>query len=194
MFSCFRDPFSLGVFLKTVLDSKAVARAVDDLAGAVAAAWKALPAEAPSPAVVGILRRGAPLAQRLRARLEKLLGRDLAYGELDITLYRDDLDLRPMKPVVRGTDLAFDLTDRHVLLVDDVLYSGRTIRAALQELSDFGRPAGIQLAVLVDRGLRQLPIQADFAGLTLKTGVRDWVEVRLSEVDGHDAVEIGSKE
>lgn len=179
--------------MKTLLDAAGVAGAIEALAAEVAASWRDLPPEAPDPAVVGIHRRGAVLAQRMLEPLRNATGRNLPLGSLDITLYRDDLDLRPLRPVVRGTDLDFDLTDREVLLVDDVLYSGRTIRAALQELADFGRPAAIRLAVLVDRGLRQLPIQADYVGHRLNTAGHEWVEVRLGEVDGRDAVEVSRR-
>ena len=141
-------------------------------------------------ALVGIRERGVHLAQRLGERLRAITGRDLPTGALDITLYRDDLMRHPVgpQPLVRSTDIPFDIDDRTILLVDDVLYTGRTIRAALDALIDFGRPRAIQLAVLVDRGHRELPIKADYVGKNVPTSRRESVQVRLAEVDGHDDV------
>jgi pyrimidine operon attenuation protein/uracil phosphoribosyltransferase len=141
-------------------------------------------------ALVGIRERGVHLAQRLGGRLRTITGRDLPTGALDITLYRDDLMRHPVgpQPLVRSTDIPFDIDDRTILLVDDVLYTGRTIRAALDALIDFGRPRAIQLAVLVDRGHRELPIKADYVGKNVPTSRRESVQVRLAEVDGHDDV------
>jgi pyrimidine operon attenuation protein/uracil phosphoribosyltransferase len=138
-------------------------------------------------ALVGIKRRGVPLAQRLAGELAAAGGR-VDVGELDITLYRDDLQLVAETPIVRGSRIDFDLNDRVVVLVDDVLFTGRTVRAALSELLDFGRPEAIQLAVLVDRGHRELPIAADYIGRVLQTGSADLVDIALSEVDGKDGV------
>ncbi len=141
-------------------------------------------------ALVGIRERGVHLAQRLRKGLQAITGRDLPTGALDITLYRDDLMRHPVgpQPLVRSTDIPFDIDDRTILLVDDVLYTGRTIRAALDALIDFGRPRAIQLIVLVDRGHRELPIKADYVGKNLPTSPEESVQVRLTEVDGHDDV------
>jgi pyrimidine operon attenuation protein / uracil phosphoribosyltransferase len=141
-------------------------------------------------ALIGIRERGVPLARRLGQRLHAITGSDLPTGALDITLYRDDLMRHPVgpQPLVRSTDIPFDLDDRTILLVDDVLYTGRTIRAALDALIDFGRPRAIQLAVLVDRGHRELPIKADYVGKNVPTSRRESVQVRLAEVDGHDDV------
>jgi pyrimidine operon attenuation protein/uracil phosphoribosyltransferase len=139
-------------------------------------------------AVVGIRTRGAPLAQRLAAALEAIDRRAVQVGTLDITLYRDDLSRIAPNPIVRATELAFDLSDRHVVLVDDVLFTGRTVRAALNALSDLGRPATIQLAVLVDRGHRELPIRADYVGKNVPTSLQERVDVRVAELDGEDAV------
>ena len=141
-------------------------------------------------ALVGIRERGVHLAERLATRLAAITGHRVPTGALDITLYRDDLMRHPVgpQPLVRSTDIPFDLDDRTILLVDDVLYTGRTIRAALDALIDFGRPRAIQLAVLVDRGHRELPIKADYVGKNVPTSRRESVQVRLSEVDGDDDV------
>jgi pyrimidine operon attenuation protein/uracil phosphoribosyltransferase len=136
--------------------------------------------------LVGIRRRGVPLAERIAATLADLEGARVPVGTLDITLYRDDLRLRGTAPIVRPTSLPIDITRRTVVLVDDVLYTGRTVRAALDALADFGRPARIQLAVLVDRGHRELPIRADFVGKNVPTASDERIETRLREVDGGD--------
>ncbi len=145
-------------------------------------------------ALVGIRERGVPLARRIARRLQEITGHQLQTGALDITLYRDDLMRHAVgpQPVVRSTEIPFDIDDRTILLVDDVLYTGRTIRAALDALIDFGRPRAIQLAVLVDRGHRELPIKADYVGKNVPTSRRESVQVRLEEVDGHDDVIIQS--
>jgi pyrimidine operon attenuation protein/uracil phosphoribosyltransferase len=145
-------------------------------------------------ALVGIRERGVPLARRVAAQLQRISGSDVPTGALDITLYRDDL-MRQMvgpQPLVRSTDIPFDIDNRVILLVDDVLYTGRTIRAALDALIDFGRPKAIQLVVLIDRGHRELPIKADYVGKNVPTSSRESVQVRLQEVDGHDEVVIQS--
>jgi pyrimidine operon attenuation protein / uracil phosphoribosyltransferase len=141
-------------------------------------------------AIVGIRSRGEHLARRLADRLQEIAGQRVPCGALDITLYRDDLMRQPVgpQPLVRRTDIAFSIDDRIILLVDDVLYTGRTVRAALDALIDFGRPRAIQLIVLVDRGHRELPIKADYVGKNLPTSRRQSVQVRLQEVDGHDDV------
>jgi pyrimidine operon attenuation protein/uracil phosphoribosyltransferase len=141
-------------------------------------------------ALIGIRERGVPLARRLAASLHGISGTDVPTGALDITLYRDDLMRQAVgpQPLVRSTDILFDIDDRVILLVDDVLYTGRTIRAALDALIDFGRPRAIQLVVLVDRGHRELPIKADYVGKNVPTSRRESVQVRLQEVDGHDEV------
>jgi pyrimidine operon attenuation protein / uracil phosphoribosyltransferase len=143
-------------------------------------------------ALVGIRERGVPIARRIARQLHEITGRQVPTGALDITLYRDDLMRQAVgpQPLVRSTDIPFDLDDRVILLVDDVLYTGRTIRAALDALIDFGRPKAIQLVVLVDRGHRELPIKADYVGKNVPTSRRESVQVRLEEVDGHDEVVI----
>ena len=143
-------------------------------------------------ALVGIRSRGVPLARRLAKALRDINGDDVPTGALDITLYRDDLMRQPVgpQPVVRRTEIPFSIDDRKILLVDDVLYTGRTIRAALDALIDFGRPRAIQLIVLVDRGHRELPIKADYVGKNVPTSLRQSIQVRLEELDGVDEVVI----
>ena len=143
-------------------------------------------------AFVGIRARGVPIATRLAAHLKAIAGEDVPTGALDITLYRDDLMRHAVapQPVVRRTEIPFSLDGRHILLVDDVLYTGRTIRAALDALIDFGRPSSIQLVVLVDRGHRELPIRADYVGKNIPTSRQESVQVRLQELDGRDEVEV----
>jgi pyrimidine operon attenuation protein/uracil phosphoribosyltransferase len=141
-------------------------------------------------ALVGIQRRGVPLARRIAESIAEHEGVHVPVGALDITFYRDDLSLVAQQPVVKGTDLPFDLNDSTVVLVDDVLYTGRTIRAAMDALVDFGRPQAIRLAVLVDRGHRELPIRADHVGKNVPTSREELVRVHLEETDGEDGVEI----
>jgi len=141
-------------------------------------------------ALVGVRSRGVPIARRIAAAVHQIAGVQLPVGSLDITLYRDDLMRYPVgpQPVVRRTDIPFSIDDRRLLLVDDVLYTGRTVRAALDALIDFGRPRSIHLVVLVDRGHRELPIRADYVGKNLPTSERESVQVRLQEIDGIDEV------
>ena len=143
-------------------------------------------------ALVGIRERGVPLARRIAVELNRISNTDVPTGALDITLYRDDLMRQAVgpQPLVRSTDILFDIDNRVIVLVDDVLYTGRTIRAALDALIDFGRPRAIQLVVLVDRGHRELPIKADYVGKNVPTSRRESIQVRLQEVDGHDEVVI----
>ena len=141
-------------------------------------------------ALVGIRTRGVPLARRIAHALKDINREDVPTGSLDITLYRDDLMRHAVgpQPVVRRTEIPFSIDDKRILLVDDVLYTGRTIRSALDALIDFGRPRSIQLIVLVDRGHRELPIKADYVGKNLPTSPRQSVQVRLHEIDGEDEV------
>ena len=143
-------------------------------------------------ALVGIRTRGVPLARRISRALREINGDDVMTGTLDITLYRDDLMRHPVgpQPVVRRTEIPFSIDDRKILLVDDVLYTGRTIRSALDALIDFGRPRAIQLVVMIDRGHRELPIKADYVGKNLPTSRGQSVQVRLQEIDGADEVVI----
>jgi len=137
---------------------------------------------------VGIAARGDDLARRLSSEIERIEGTTVPVGALDITFYRDDIGMRAEAPEVHETRIDFDINGRTVVLVDDVLFSGRTIRSAMDALVDFGRPSAIQLAVLVDRGHRQLPIRADFVGKNVPTRVDEDVRVAIREVDGEDAV------
>jgi pyrimidine operon attenuation protein/uracil phosphoribosyltransferase len=143
-------------------------------------------------ALVGIRTRGVPLARRLAQTIKEISRHEVPTGALDITLYRDDLMRHAMaaQPVVRSTEIPFSIDDKRILLVDDVLYTGRTIRAALDALIEFGRPKTIQLVVLVDRGHRELPIKADYVGKNLPTSPSESVQVHLMEIDGRDEVEI----
>src|SRR5574341_62444 len=131
--------------------------------------------------LIGIQRGGVHLAKRLATKIREIEGVDVPVGSLDITMYSDDLGIRPSQTVPQATDIAFDVKDRMIVLVDDVLFTGRTIRAALNSIMDYGRPKRIQLAVLVDRGHRELPIRADFVGKNLPTAGREKVDVMLAE-------------
>jgi pyrimidine operon attenuation protein / uracil phosphoribosyltransferase len=170
--------------MQVLLEQQQFERTLDDLADRIRSD---IPAGKPV-AVVGVLRRGDALARRLAERLGKA-GLEVGIGALDITLYRDDLATKGPEAVVRSTEIPFDVTGRYIVLVDDVLYTGRTSRAALDALTDLGRPVAIRLAVLVERPGRQMPIQADYAGLKV-TRVNGDVRVFLRETDGQDRVEM----
>ena len=142
-------------------------------------------------ALVGIRTRGVPLAARIAEEIQKIENVKVPTGSLDITLYRDDLTTMGYNPVIHGTEIDFDVTGKHIVLVDDVLYTGRTIRAALDAIIDMGRPNSIQLAVLIDRGHRELPIRADYAGKNVPTSRRETVEVTLQEEGKEDEVILG---
>lgn len=167
-----------------ILDARALARALQRMAVEI---LERAP-EARDLVLVGIQRRGAELAERIAGLIEKDEGVRVPRGALDITLYRDDLETIGPKPVIGETRLPGDLAGKHVVIVDDVLYTGRTVRAALDELADFGRPRRISLCVLVDRGGRELPIQADVVGARVDTQAGDRVDVRVTELDGVDEV------
>jgi pyrimidine operon attenuation protein / uracil phosphoribosyltransferase len=170
----------------TVMDEKAMAQALRRIAHEIIEHNKSIE----NLVLVGIRKRGVPLANRLKVCLHDIEGSDLPLGILDITLYRDDLSQRQDQPEVHTTDVPFDLNEKHVVVVDDVLYTGRTIRAAMDALIDLGRPATIQLAVLIDRGHRELPIRADYVGKNVPTSRSELVEVKVKEIDRLDQVDI----
>lgn len=171
---------------KVVLDEEDVKRSLARIAHEIAE-------RNPAPqalAVVGIHRRGAVLAQRLKAMLSDLLPFEVPFGDLDIGFYRDDVAQRPQAPVLHASHIDFNVTGRTIVIVDDVLYTGRTVRAAIEALFDYGRPERVQLAVLADRGHRELPIRPDYVGKNLPTSRGEHVSVRVDEIDGVDQVAI----
>lgn len=170
--------------MHSLLNAQRIAQTLDELASKLAA--ETTPET--ETVLVGIRSRGVPLANRLAAILKQKHGHNLPVGSLDITLYRDDLHQRRRWPVVKGTQVPFSIDDRRVILVDDVLFTGRTVVAALVALADLGRPASIRLLCLVDRGHRECPVQADYVGITIPTAPGDRVNVRLSETDDADEV------
>ncbi|MFA4991575.1 MAG: bifunctional pyr operon transcriptional regulator/uracil phosphoribosyltransferase PyrR [Candidatus Omnitrophota bacterium] len=139
-------------------------------------------------AIVGIRTRGYVLAERIVKEINELYGTRIDVGALDITLYRDDLSMISEQPVIHKTEIDFDIEGKNIILIDDVLYTGRTIRCAFDALIDFGRPKTIQLAVLIDRGHRELPIRADYVGKNIPTSQKELVQVKLAEIDGEDSV------
>ncbi len=169
----------------TVMDGEAISRAMTRIAHEILEANKG----AGDIALVGIVTRGAALAEMLADQIAEIEGKRVPVGTLDISFYRDDLATR-LNPEVHRTDIPFDVEGRTIVLVDDVLYTGRTIRAALDAIMDYGRPCSVQLAVLVDRGHRELPIRADYVGKNVPSSGRERVTVRLLALDGRDAVEI----
>lgn len=175
---------------RTVMDERAIDRALTRIAHELVERHKGLDGLA----LVGIRSRGVHLAERLRQRLAAIESVDVPMGIVDITLYRDDLSRAREQPEVRGTTIGFPLDGCRIVLVDDVLFTGRTVRAALDALTDLGRPRSVQLAVLVDRGHRELPIRADYVGKNLPTSREEIVRVRLVESDGRDEVVIASAE
>jgi pyrimidine operon attenuation protein/uracil phosphoribosyltransferase len=175
---------------KTVLREDDLRRALTRIAHEIVERNPGTP-DSSVPALVGIHRRGAFLARRLRDQLEQLLDAEVPLGDLDIGFYRDDVSRRPdTMPVVHASHIDFDVDGRTVVIVDDVLYTGRTVRAAIEALFDYGRPARVQLAVLADRGHRELPIRPDYVGKNLPTSRAEHVYVRMSELDGVDEVTI----
>ncbi|EDL64113.1 bifunctional pyr operon transcriptional regulator/uracil phosphoribosyltransferase PyrR [Bacillus sp. SG-1] len=171
-----------------VLDQPAIRRALTRIAHEIIERNKGIQ----DCVLVGIKTRGIHLAKRLANRIEEIEGAKMPVGEIDITLYRDDLTVKTAneEPEVKGSDLPVDVTDKKVILIDDVLFTGRTVRAALDALMDVGRPSNIQLAVLVDRGHRELPIRADFVGKNIPTSSSEKIVVELTEVDDEDQVTI----
>ncbi|MFD8080489.1 bifunctional pyr operon transcriptional regulator/uracil phosphoribosyltransferase PyrR [Kitasatospora sp. NPDC059722] len=173
-----------------VLDGADIARVVTRIAHEIVERAKG----AEDVVLLGIHTRGVHLARRLRDRLAQITGREIPLGTLDITMYRDDLRLKPARALEHTEIPAGGIDGKLVILVDDVLFSGRTIRAALDALGDIGRPRAVQLAVLVDRGHRELPIRADYVGKNLPTSLREAVQVRLADTDGVDAVLVGDRD
>jgi pyrimidine operon attenuation protein / uracil phosphoribosyltransferase len=172
--------------MKEILDKESINRAIKRIAHEILEKNKGTK----DLCLVGIRNRGVFLARRLSAAIKDIEHRDIPVGILDITLYRDDLTLISSQPVVHKTEIDFDITDKNIVLVDDVFYTGRTVRAALDALMDLGRPKSIQLAVLIDRGHRELPISPDYTGKNIPTSKRESIEVRFTEADGTDAAAI----
>lgn len=168
-----------------VMDAQAIDRALTRIAHEILEANKGCS----EVALVGIVTRGAELAERLAERIERIEGMRVPVGKVDISFYRDDVATR-LSPEVHRTDIPFDVEGRHIVLADDVLYTGRTIRAAMDAIMDYGRPHAIQLAVLVDRGHRELPIRADYVGKNVPTSRKERVKVLFAGTDGADSVEI----
>ena len=169
-----------------VMDAKTIERALIRIAHEIVEKNKG----AENMAVIGIKNRGEYLAQRVAKLIEKIEKVQIPVGLMDITLYRDDVQTKLEQPLVQKTEILFDVVDKVIILVDDVLFTGRTIRAALDQIIDFGRPECIQLAVLVDRGHRELPIRADYVGKNIPTSKEERVKVKIKEVDGEDSVTI----
>ncbi|MGO1058126.1 bifunctional pyr operon transcriptional regulator/uracil phosphoribosyltransferase PyrR [Planococcus sp. FY231025] len=171
-----------------ILDEKAIARAITRIAHEIIERNKGID----DCVLVGIKTRGAFIAKRLAERIEQIEGKPIMTGELDITLYRDDLSVKNknQEPLVQQVDISHNISNKKVVLVDDVLYTGRTVRAAMDAVMDLGRPAGIQLAVLIDRGHRELPIRADFVGKNIPTSSSERIVVEMQESDGSDRVAI----
>jgi pyrimidine operon attenuation protein/uracil phosphoribosyltransferase len=169
---------------KEIMNSKEVERALTRIAHEIIEKNKGVE----NLCLVGIQKGGVILARRLASKIEAIEGGNIELGALDITFYRDDLNLKKEQPLVKSTDITFSITGKTVVLVDDVLFTGRSIRAAMDALIDFGRPSSIQLAVLIDRGHRELPIRADYAGKNIPSSFYDLVEVKLDEENSEDKV------
>jgi len=172
-----------------ILDAERIRRMIDRMAHEIAERHRDLP----ELTFIGIRTRGVPLATRLAARLGDLVNRPFPVGTLDITLYRDDLSLVAPQPLLKKTEIEFDLNSRAIVLCDDVLYTGRTVRAALDGLIDLGRPRAVRLAVLIDRGHREIPIEANYVGKSVPTAQREVIKVMFEETDGADEVWILEK-
>lgn len=176
--------------MTTILNAEAMHRALTRMAHEIVERNSATEALA----LVGLQTRGVFLAKRLENKIRAITGRDVPCGSLDISMYRDDLNRRAAPPKVKNTDIAFGLDDKTVVLVDDVLFTGRSTRAAMDALNDYGRPHRIQLAVLIDRGHRELPIRADYVGKNVPTSLKERICVRMKEEDGVDEVGIEKME
>jgi pyrimidine operon attenuation protein/uracil phosphoribosyltransferase len=171
-------------YKKDILDQEGINRALTRIAHEILEKNKGLK----DLAIIGIRTRGVPLAQKIANKIIEIEGEEVPVGILDITLYRDDLTTIAQQPIVHQTEISFDITGKKIILVDDVLYTGRTVRAALDALVDLGRPEVIQLAILIDRGHRELPIRPDYVGKNLPTSEQEMVEVKLEEIDEEDRV------
>ena len=169
-----------------LMDDKAITRAITRISHEIIERNKGIE----DVVLVGIKTRGVPIANRISKKIESIEGELVNTGEVDITLYRDDLKKIDVDPVINGSNIDFDINDKVVILVDDVLYTGRTVRAALDAIMDIGRPKSIQLAVLVDRGHRELPVRADYVGKNVPTSRHEIISVMLSETDEQDSVTI----
>ena len=169
-----------------LMDEKAMGRAITRISHEIIEKNKGVE----DVVLVGIKTRGVPIANRVAKKIQSIENASVNTGEVDITLYRDDLKQVDIEPVINGSDINFDINDKVVVLVDDVLYTGRTVRAALDAIMDIGRPKSIQLAVLVDRGHRELPIRADYVGKNVPTSKHEVISVMISEIDNQDLVTI----
>ncbi len=169
---------------KVLVDSDQLQRGVEEIADKILSIVR----DPSRLALIGIHTHGVTLARRLKKHIDAKEGGDTPLGTLDITLYRDDYDLRGIKPRIQSSDIRFSVDDKELVLVDDVLFTGRTIRAAIEALGDYGRPSAIRLAVLVDRGHRELPIQPDAAGFAFETGKADRIKLKMSELEGSDEI------
>ena len=169
-----------------LMDEKAIGRAITRISHEIIERNKGIE----DVVLVGIKTRGGPIADRIGKKIQQIEGASVNTGEVDITLYRDDLKKIDVDPVINGSNVQFSIDDKIVILVDDVLYTGRTVRSALDAIIDIGRPKAIQLAVLVDRGHRELPIRADYVGKNVPTSKGEIISVKLSEIDGEDSVTI----
>ncbi len=176
-------------FKAKILDEKAIDRTLTRLAHEIIEKNKGIE----NLVLIGIKSRGVPLASRLSEKIEQIEGSPLKVGNLDITMYRDDLSLKSYQPDVKGLEVDFEIDGKIVILIDDVIYTGRTVRAAMDAIIDYGRPASIQLAVLVDRGHRELPIRPDYVGKNVPTSSKEIVKVKLMEVDDSNEVSIYQK-
>ena len=174
---------------KIILDSKEIKRALTRIAHEIIEKNKGVE----NLCLIGIQKGGVILAKRLASQIESIEGKHIEVGALDITLYRDDLNIKKEQPVVKATDIPFSITDKTVVLVDDVLFTGRSIRAAMDALIDFGRPGYIQLAVLMDRGHRELPIRADYVGKNIPTSFNERIDVYLDKENKEDKVVLISR-
>lgn len=173
-----------------IMDENAIARAITRISHEIIEKNKGVD----NLVLMGIQRRGVPLARKIAAKIKEVENREILVGILDITLYRDDLSLLNEHPIINGTEINFDIADKKVVLVDDVIYTGRTVRAAIDAIMDINRPQMIQLAVLIDRGHRELPIRADYVGKNVPTSRSEIVHVNVLEIDGINSVTITNKE